>query len=142
MLKAYTVNLILIFVYFICFQDNFCTLKHLVKIDLSKNELSELPEDFGALQNLQHLDLLGNKLVMLPVSFYQLRKLKWLDLKDNLLVDDLKKVAGDCLDEDQCKKCAQRVSVTIGNVSSSVTWFVLIHFFMIYFVQTGFIICW
>lgn len=89
--------------------DNFPSLTHLVKIDLSKNRLTELPENFGNLQNLQHLDLLGNQLVLLPISFYKLTKLKWLDLKDNPLQADLRKIAGDCLDENQCKKCATQV---------------------------------
>ncbi|KAL3879743.1 hypothetical protein ACJMK2_032029 [Sinanodonta woodiana] len=89
--------------------NDFCTLKHLVKIDLSKNFLDSLPDNFGSLINLQHLDLLGNKLTLLPVSFYKLQKLKWLDLKDNPLEEELKGVAGDCLDEAQCKKCATQV---------------------------------
>ncbi|XP_048779169.1 leucine-rich repeat-containing protein 59 [Ostrea edulis] len=89
--------------------DNFSSLTHLVKIDLSKNKLTELPHNFGNLQSLQHLDLLGNQLVLLPISFYKLTKLKWLDLKDNPLQSDLKKIAGDCLDENQCKKCATQV---------------------------------
>jgi hypothetical protein len=94
------------------FQDNFCSLTHLVKIDLSKNRLVELPHDFGRLDSLQHLDLLGNELTTLPESFSRLSKLKWLDLKDNPLEPGLKKNAGDCLDERQCRQCAQRVSST------------------------------
>jgi hypothetical protein len=35
--------------------------------------------------------------------------IKWLDLKNNPLTNDLKKLAGDCLDEAQCKKCAINV---------------------------------
>lgn len=89
--------------------DLFCTLTHLIKLDLSKNSLSELPSDFGQLENLQHLDLLGNNLRTLPRSFCMLRKLRWLDLKDNPLDEGLKKNAGDCLDEAQCKKCATRI---------------------------------
>lgn len=46
---------------------------HLVKLDLSKNRLQQLPLDFGRLVNLQHLDLLNNRLVTLPVSFAQLK---------------------------------------------------------------------
>lgn len=43
--------------------DNFCTmLKHIVKLDLSKNKLTELPSDFGKMEQLQHLDLFQNKL--------------------------------------------------------------------------------
>ncbi|XP_060083406.1 leucine-rich repeat-containing protein 59-like [Ylistrum balloti] len=100
--------------------DAFCSLIHLVKIDLSKNQLQELPHQFGQLQNLQHLDLLGNQLSVLPISFFQLRKLKWLDLKDNPMKEDLKKVAGDCLDEAQCKKCAQRVLDYMRGINSAV----------------------
>ena len=94
------------------FQDAFCTLTHLVKIDLCKNYLTSLPHDFGDLSNLQHLDLLGNKLQLLPVSMFKLKKLVWLDVKDNPLEKELKTVAGDCLDEKQCKKCAKDVSIT------------------------------
>ncbi|TFK04617.1 aquaporin-2 [Platysternon megacephalum] len=89
--------------------SDFCSLTHLVKLDLSKNQLQQLPSDFGRLVNLQHLDLLNNRLVMLPVSFAQLKNLKWLDLKDNPLDPILAKVAGDCLDEKQCKQAAIRV---------------------------------
>uniref|UniRef100_A0A3B3BR40 Leucine rich repeat containing 59 n=1 Tax=Oryzias melastigma TaxID=30732 RepID=A0A3B3BR40_ORYME len=88
---------------------HFCTLTHLVKLDLSKNQLTCLPDDFGNLVNLQHLDLYNNKLTALPVSFSHLRSLKWLDLKDNPLEPNLAKVAGDCLDEKQCKQCASKV---------------------------------
>ncbi|KAK0134352.1 Leucine-rich repeat-containing protein 59 [Merluccius polli] len=87
----------------------FCKLTHLVKVDLSKNQLTCLPDDLGNLGNLQHLDLYNNKLPGLPVSFSQLRNLKWLDLKDNPLEPELAKVAGDCLDEKQCKQCASKV---------------------------------
>jgi len=37
--------------------DTFPTLTHIVKVDLSKNQLSELPEYFGQLRSLRHLDL-------------------------------------------------------------------------------------
>ncbi|KAM6897863.1 leucine-rich repeat-containing protein 59 [Xenentodon cancila] len=87
----------------------FCSLTHLVKLDLSKNQLTSLPDDFGNLVSLQHLDLYNNKLTVLPVSFSQLRSLKWLDLKDNPLELGLAKAAGDCLDEKQCKQCAIKV---------------------------------
>ncbi|KAG7491759.1 hypothetical protein MATL_G00007110 [Megalops atlanticus] len=87
----------------------FCSLTHLVKLDLSKNQLVSLPAEVGRLVTLQHLDLYNNKLTSLPVSFSQLRNLKWLDLKDNPLEPTLAKVAGDCLDEKQCKQCAYRV---------------------------------
>lgn len=44
--------------------------------------------------------------VFVPVQ----QNLKWLDLKDNPLDPTLAKVAGDCLDEKQCKQAAVRVS--------------------------------
>lgn len=87
----------------------FCNLTYLVKVDLSKNQLTCLPDDLGNLVNLQHLDLYNNKLTVLPASFSQLQNLKWLDLKDNPLEPVLAKVAGDCLDEKQCKQCASKV---------------------------------
>lgn len=59
---------------------------HLVKLDLSKNRLQQLPLDFGRLVNLQHLDLLNNRLVTLPVSFAQ--------LKVKLLAGQLRKALG------------------------------------------------
>lgn len=37
------------------------------------------------------------------------QSLKWLDLKDNPLEAGLAKAAGDCLDEKQCKQCANKV---------------------------------
>lgn len=54
-------------------QPEFCSLTHLVKVDLSKNQLNCLPDELGNLGNLQHLDLYNNKLTDLPVSFSQLR---------------------------------------------------------------------
>lgn len=54
-------------------QPEFCSLTHLVRVDLSKNQLTCLPDDLGNLTSLQHLDLYNNKLNVLPVSFSQLR---------------------------------------------------------------------
>ncbi|XP_063816767.1 leucine-rich repeat-containing protein 59 isoform X2 [Pseudophryne corroboree] len=87
----------------------FCSLTHIVRLDLSKNQILQLPSEFGRLVNLQHLDLLQNRLSVLPVTFAQLKNLKWLDLKDNPLNPALATVAGDCLDEKQCKESAQKV---------------------------------
>lgn len=94
---------------FVLLPPEFCSLTHLIRLDLSKNQLQELPSDFGRLVNLQHLDLYNNKLISLPVTFAQLKNLKWLDLKGNPLDSTLKKVAGDCLDEKQCKQSAANV---------------------------------
>ncbi|XP_048344401.1 leucine-rich repeat-containing protein 59 [Sphaerodactylus townsendi] len=98
--------------------SDFCSLTHLVKLDLSKNQLQQLPSDFGRLINLQHLDLLNNRLVTLPISFAQLKNLKWLDLKDNPLDSTLAKVAGDCLDEKQCKQAAIKVLHYMKSIQS------------------------
>ena len=94
---------------YIVFQDNFATLTHLISLDLSKNSLTELPENFGSLSLLQRIDLYSNKLKGLPLSFAQLKQLKWLDLKGNLLEAELAEVAGTCVDEKECKECAQKV---------------------------------
>ena len=98
------------FIHVLLLQDNFSVhLSHLTKLDLSKNLLESLPQNFGLMVALQHLDLLGNKLTDLPVSFGDLRALRWLDVKENPLQPDLKKIVGDCLDDKQCKACAQKV---------------------------------
>ena len=91
------------------FQENFPTLTHLVKLDLSKNRLEELPEFFGQLKNLRHLDLYSNQLERLPVSFCQLKNLKWLDLKNNPLVPALQQAAGSCITPADCTACAKKV---------------------------------
>lgn len=44
-----------------------------------------------------------------PLYLSFLQNLKWLDLKDNPLDPVLAKVAGDCLDEKQCKQAAVKV---------------------------------
>ncbi len=80
-----------------------------MQLDLSNNQLSQLPADFGQLSQLQRLDLYSNQLTTLPLSFSQLTKLKWLDLKNNPLDADLGKAAGLCLSERECKECAKKV---------------------------------
>ena len=79
-------------------------------MDLSKNQLVSLPDNFGELSRLQHLDLYENKLRTLPVSMFKMRSLRYLDVKNNPLDETLVRVAGDCLDDLQCKLCAKRVS--------------------------------
>ncbi|CAH2302056.1 leucine-rich repeat-containing 59 [Pelobates cultripes] len=103
---------------FTTLPGEFCSLTHIVRLDLSKNQLKHLPSEFGRLVNLQHLDLFQNQLTMLPDSFAHLKNLKWLDLKDNPLNLDLAKVAGDCLDEKQCKECAQAVLIFMKVIQS------------------------
>lgn len=93
------------------FQDDFPTLTHLVKLDLSKNQLEELPEYFGHLKNLKHLDLYSNKISKLPLSFSQLKNLQWLDLTKNPLAPALQQAAGPCITPSDCKLCAKKVSI-------------------------------
>lgn len=54
---------------------------------------------------------------MSSLSVLSLQSLKWLDLKDNPLDPALAKVAGDCLDEKQCKQCANKVSTELPGAS-------------------------
>lgn len=42
-------------------QTTFVTLKQIVKLDLSRNMLVELPENFGEMTQLRNLDLYANK---------------------------------------------------------------------------------
>ena len=99
-------------------QDSFPTLTHLTKLDLSKNQLSALPEYFGHLRNLRHLDLYSNELERLPVSFAQLKNLKWLDLKKNQLVPALSQAAGPCITASDCAMCAKKVTKIYSNYST------------------------
>lgn len=85
------------------------SLVHIVKLDLSKNELKQLPENFGELIKLRHLDLYKNELQHLPLSFGKLQALRWLDLKDNPLVPGVAQISGPCLDAKQCQTCARDV---------------------------------
>lgn len=82
---------------------------HLVRLDLSKNKLKFLTEDFCNLVNLRHLDLYSNQLENLPVSFGQLNKLRYLDLKGNPLQPALLKIVGPCLTTTDCVNSAKRV---------------------------------
>lgn len=92
------------------FQDAFCTLRHLVRLDLSKNALIELPREFGNLTLLKRLDLYSNQLCSLPLSCVNLGELRWMDLKNNPLQTLWPDVIGNCLSEEECKQCAVNVS--------------------------------
>lgn len=85
------------------------SLTHLVKLDLARNELKELPHNFGLLVNLKFLDLYKNKLENLPLSVGNLKSLKWLDLKENPLEPHWQRIAGPCLDANDCKNAAKNV---------------------------------
>lgn len=92
---------------------------HLIHLDLSKNQLSDLPEYFGQLTNLRHLDLYSNQLTKLPPSFSQLKSLKWLDLKNNPLHENLAKAAGPCITPSDCATCAKQVVALMKNIQST-----------------------
>nr|XP_026693536.1 leucine-rich repeat-containing protein 59-like [Ciona intestinalis]XP_026693537.1 leucine-rich repeat-containing protein 59-like [Ciona intestinalis] len=93
-------------------------LQHLIKLDLSKNQLENLPEDIGKLQQLQHLDLYQNKLKKIPISFSQLKNLRWLDLKENNFDSSYLNIVGDCLDDKQCRTCAVNVVKAMKSAAS------------------------
>lgn len=57
----------------------------LVKLDLSRNSLKELPDEICLLTNLTRLHLEMNRLVKLPEEFPRLYKLEKLYLSDNYL---------------------------------------------------------
>jgi hypothetical protein len=58
---------------------------NVIQLNLSGNQLSELPLKVTQLQNLQWLDLRGNQLSELPVEITQLQNLQSLDLRGNRL---------------------------------------------------------
>lgn len=81
----------------------------LTRIDLSKNQLKFLPDEFGDLKNLKHLDLYNNLLENLPITFGKLVKLRYLDLKGNPLHPDLQKIVGLCITSKECADAAKSV---------------------------------
>lgn len=91
-------------------------LTQITRLDLSKNQIKFLPDDFGALINLRHLDLYSNKLEHLPLSFGHLKKLKYLDLKGNPLTSELVKVVGPCLTNKDCVDSAKRTVIFLADM--------------------------
>ncbi|CAF3531537.1 unnamed protein product [Rotaria sordida] len=89
--------------------DDFIKLEGIHTLDLSKNHLTKLPENFGQLKSLKQLDLFDNHIINLPLSFCELTKLEYLDLKNNPLDDDLQNQAGKCLNKKECRLCAEKV---------------------------------
>ncbi|XP_028397723.1 leucine-rich repeat-containing protein 59-like [Dendronephthya gigantea] len=96
----------------------FSMLTHLTTLDLSQNTLTELPDEFGQLVNLWRLDLYSNKLTEMPVSCVHLKRLKWLDLKENPIQALLPKVVGDCLNDEECKRCAANMIAHLKMINS------------------------
>ena len=50
----------------------------------------------------------------MPVSCVQLKALKWLDLKGNPIQTLLPDVVGNCLNPEECKQCADNVSLNVS----------------------------
>ncbi|CAF3908302.1 unnamed protein product [Rotaria sp. Silwood2] len=90
-------------------KDDFIKLEGIHTLDLSKNHLTKLPENFGQLKSLKQLDLFDNQITNLPLSFCELTKLEYLDLKNNPLDADLQNQSGKCLNKKECRLCAGKV---------------------------------
>ena len=58
-------------------------LLQLVRLNLSGNGLTALPDSLCALQHLQHLDLSANRLTSLPACVWVMPQLRLLDLRGN-----------------------------------------------------------
>jgi hypothetical protein len=54
------------------------------------------------------------------LSFKELKKLRWLDLKDNPLTPQLAKIAGPCVDKEDCKKCARDIVLVMQEIHKNI----------------------
>ena len=63
--------------------DSLAKFQHLKALDLSKNQLEELPDFIGGLDSLVYLDLSKNKLAVFPVEICRLTGLKTLIVNRN-----------------------------------------------------------
>lgn len=68
-------------------QELFVKLLFLEKLDLSENNLTQLPSEISLLSKLVYLSVARNKLESLPAEFPQLKSLKSLDLHSNNIRD-------------------------------------------------------
>lgn len=73
--------------------ENVGDLRHLKRLDLSRNRLAELPEWLGALAALEELVLRDNRLVELPASLAGLSRLVLLDAAENRLLEVAPEIA-------------------------------------------------
>ncbi|KAK4470389.1 hypothetical protein MN116_005949 [Schistosoma mekongi] len=64
-----------------------CGMNQLKLLDMSKNKISQLPDDINSLNSLEELFLSENMLTSLPNTICQLKELKTLDLSYNQLLD-------------------------------------------------------
>jgi Leucine-rich repeat (LRR) protein len=53
------------------------------KLDLSEEELTELPKEVTLFKNLQHISLFGNKIKTLPADFVNLKNITKFDFSEN-----------------------------------------------------------
>jgi Leucine-rich repeat (LRR) protein len=68
-------------------NEDFCQVTTLSSLNLSHNDLMELPADFGNCRLLTNLDVSHNKLIDLPVSMSLMRSLTLLDASNNKLLE-------------------------------------------------------
>ncbi len=66
--------------------ENIQNLKTLLRLDLSENQLLELPIDIDKIENLENLNLRENNISVLPKNLANLKKLKRILIKDNNLI--------------------------------------------------------
>lgn len=95
-------------------------LTFVVKLNLSKNLLKSLPENFGELINLKHLDLYNNKIQTLPLSFGSLKKLEWLDVKGNPLAPKVAQITGPCSNKKECEAAAKNTVKTYATMQKEI----------------------
>ena len=74
--QPFNLLLLLLFSTGLCVQNEFCVLTHIVRLDLSRNQLTSLPTDFGDLQKLQHLRPLPQLSVHTADKFLSSRRAK------------------------------------------------------------------
>ena len=77
-------------------------LANLVSLDMSHNQLEEVPKEMGDLRNLVHLNLSNNELQAIPSVIFLLAKLETLDVSDN----KIKAIQADIARLDQLRVCA------------------------------------
>lgn len=63
--------------------ESLIKLKQLNWLDLSNNKFTSLPKSLGQIEQLESLDLSNNQLTKLPESLGDLRKLHWFDISNN-----------------------------------------------------------
>ena len=75
-------------------------------LEMRRNQLKKLPDNFGNLTSLRRLNLENNKIKRLPDSFANLVQLEWLNLSNNPLDGDLVEIIGTCSNDVRCAEAA------------------------------------